>query len=62
MPRTRTLSSTTARCPSCESSDYFVYRREPAGAGRILNRCRCQTCDTTFSYEEDKVGHVLDRR
>ena len=46
------------RCPSCDNKGFFVYRRHPAGDGKVRNLCHCQSCDGTFTIEEDKTGKV----
>jgi len=59
MLRARSLPNRPVVCPACETADFSVYRRQPAGLGRVSNCCRCQACDETFAFEEDKYGQVV---
>ena len=52
MLHARPLPDHPITCPTCENRGYRVYRREPAGEGGIVNRCRCEMCDETVAYEE----------
>lgn len=59
MLKARSLPDRPIVCPSCENPTYSVYRREPAGSGGVRNNCRCERCDETFAYDEDKVGCIV---
>ncbi|MHC5037197.1 MAG: hypothetical protein ACYTHM_07780 [Planctomycetota bacterium] len=61
MLKARTRPNARITCPACENSKYVIFRREPAGLGCIRNRCRCDTCDETFSFDEDKKGEIVIR-
>jgi transposase-like protein len=47
-------------CPVCRLDEFRVTRRLLSGAaGRVIKRCLCQRCGSTFEYEEDKTGKPL---
>lgn len=46
-------------CPVCRLDEFRVTRRLPASAGRLVKRCICQRCGSTFEYEEDRAGKPL---
>jgi len=46
-------------CPVCRLDEFRVTRRLPGAAGRVVKRCICQRCGSTFEYEEDRAGKPL---
>ncbi len=61
MLHSKPLPNHPVACPTCENKGFRVYRREPAGEGGIVNRCRCEMCDETFAFEEDRMGRIVTR-
>lgn len=56
MLRAHILHRTAISCPACRSSEFATYRRLPADAGRVVNRCSCRKCGVDFEYVEDRSG------
>lgn len=46
-------------CPTCEESNFKVFRRNKISKEIYLNYCKCENCAQLFIYEVNKKNNVI---
>ena len=46
-------------CPTCEKSNFTIFRRDKVPPKIYLNHCKCENCGQLFIYNVDKKNNPI---
>ena len=46
-------------CPTCEVSNFKIFRRDKISKEIYLNHCKCENCAQLFVYKVDRKNDVI---
>jgi len=46
-------------CPTCDKSNFAIFRRDKVSNEIYLNHCKCENCGQLFIYSVDKKNNPI---
>lgn len=46
-------------CPTCNESNFTIFRRDKVSKEIYLNHCKCENCGQLFIYNVDKKNNPI---
>lgn len=46
-------------CPTCDKSNFTIFRRDKVSNEIYLNHCKCKNCGQLFTYKVDKKNNPV---
>lgn len=53
------LKNAAILCPTCNKSNFPIFRRDKTEQGIYLDHCKCDECGQLFVYKSDKKGKYI---